>query len=92
MGLGKIEVAGLILILVAVVAVFAFISENRFPAFAYTEHIWSPVRVSESVGPDTASFMWSYRSIDLIAQAFVLFGAAVGCLAILRSETEEGEE
>jgi len=91
MGLDKIEFAGLTLVFVAVVATFAFISENRFPAFAYAEHIWSPVKISESIGTETANFMWNHRPIDLIAQAFVLFGAAVGCLAILRSEAKEGE-
>jgi len=85
----KIEIAGLILTVIAVIAMFALISENRFPAFACAENEWRPVKVSGSTGAETADFMWNYRSMDLITQAFVLFGAAAGCLAILRVEKEE---
>ena len=45
--------------------------------------------VTQSVGKEVSKFMWESRSLDLIAQALVLFGAAVGCLAILRSEKDE---
>jgi len=33
--------------------------------------------------------MWSYRSMDLIAQAFAIFAASAACLAMLRSEEKE---
>jgi len=35
-------------------------------------------------------FLWTFRLIDIIAQAFVLFAAATCCAAMLRRE--KGEE
>ncbi|MBS7643903.1 hypothetical protein KEJ26_04950 [Candidatus Bathyarchaeota archaeon] len=35
-------------------------------------------------------FLWTFRLIDIIAQAFVLFAAAACCAAMLRRE--KGEE
>jgi len=44
---------------------------------------------AESVEMETTEFLWTYRLIDLIAQAFVLFAAAACCVAILRAEAKE---
>jgi multisubunit Na+/H+ antiporter MnhB subunit len=87
----KIGVVGLILTVIAVAMLFILISENRFPTFTFAENNWKPVEISKSIGAEAANFMWNYRSMDVIAQVFVLFGAAVGCLAILRVE-EKGRE
>ena len=86
MSADKIETAGLILVLVAILATFILISQNSIPAFTYAKENWIKIEVSETLGPETANFMWTYRHLDLIAQAIVLFGAAAGCLAILREE------
>jgi hypothetical protein len=92
MDVDKIGVVGLILAVIAVTTLFILTSENKFPAFAFAENGWKPVEISKSVGAETANFMWNYRSIDIIAQVFVLFGAAAGCLAILRVEEKERAE
>ncbi|MCD6243383.1 hypothetical protein J7K06_06875 [Candidatus Bathyarchaeota archaeon] len=88
MSMDKIEIAGLILVITAITLVFVFILENSFPAFILAENHWKPVEISGRAGAETAYFMWNYRSLDLIAQVSALFGAAVGCLAILRKEKE----
>ncbi len=85
----KIEVAGLAVSLMAIIAAFIFISQASFPAFTYAKNDWIKVGTSENVGSEIANFMWNYRSLDLLAQAIILFGAAAGCLAILREEREE---
>lgn len=85
----KIEAAGLIVSLIAIVAIFMIISCVSFPAFTHAKEEWIKVRVSENIGLETANFVWNYRSLDLLAQAMILFGAAAGCLAILREEKEE---
>ena len=77
----KIEVAGIIISLIAILATLILISQTSFPAFTYATGNWIKI--------GTANFIWNYRFLDLVAQAVVLFGAAVGCLAILREEKEE---
>ena len=84
----KIEATGLMLVLIVMAAIFALISQINFPAFTYTNASWIKVKTSGDIGSETASFMWNYRYLDLIAQAIILFGAAVGCIAILRREKE----
>lgn len=85
----KIEAAGLTLTAIAILATLLFTIQNNFPAFTSPKMGWRPVSTSESTGSEAALFMWSYRSLDLIAQVFILFGAAVGCLTILRQERGE---
>jgi hypothetical protein len=88
MTLDKISVAGLVASLFLVMVLGVFIVQNSFPAFLYA----SPRRlasVTQPIGEAESNFMWSYRNTDLIAQAFVLFAAAAGCLAILRIEENE---
>lgn len=38
---------------------------------------------------ETTEFLWTYRLIDMIAQAFVLFAAAACCVTLLRIEKKE---
>jgi len=85
----SVEAAGLILTLTAVFALFIFMSLNTFPAFINATENWNKIEVSDRIGPETANFMWNYRALDLIAQALVLFGASVGCLALFREENGE---
>ena len=85
----KIEATGLILATLTIISAFMFVTENDFPAFTLAGDNWVRVNISDETGPQVARFMWSYRSLDLIAQALVLFGAAVGCLAILRREEKK---
>ena len=85
----KIEAAGIIISLIAILATLILINQANFPAFTYATEDWKKIETSEDVGLGTANFIWNYRFLDLVAQAVVLFGAAVGCLAILREEKEE---
>jgi len=89
MGADKIEITGAILAVAAILVAFIFMSQNSIPAFTYANENWIKIEVSKSLGPGTANFIWNYRFLDLIAQAFVLFGAAAGCLAILKEERKE---
>jgi hypothetical protein len=36
--------------------------------------------------------MWTNVTLDLMAQAIVIFASAIGCLAMLRTGQDEGEE
>lgn len=43
----------------------------------------------ETVEIEPLEFLWTYRLIDLMAQAFVLFATAACCVAVLRTEGKE---
>ena len=89
MDVDRIEAAGLVISILIVTIFCLFITWNVFPAFKYAVSNENLIEVSEQIGRETSRFMWSYRSIDLIAQALVLFGTAAGCLAILRREEKD---
>lgn len=89
MDVDKIEVAGLVLSVLAVITFYLFIAQNSFPAFKYAVSEENLVETTQPIGLKVSLFMWDYRSIDLIAQAFVLFASAAACLAILRREQAE---
>ncbi len=69
-----VRVAG-ITVVVSVVLIFSMlVLRSEFPVFDHVE----PVEI------ETTEFLWTYRLIDMIAQAFVLFAAAACCVAVLR--------
>ena len=74
-----IRVAGLTAVVLAVLIFSRLVIGYEFPVFDHVE----PVEI------ETAEFLWTYRLIDLIAQAFVLFAAAACCVAVLRAEEEK---
>lgn len=75
----KIRVVGLTAIIFFVLIFSMLVVSHEFPIFDS----------AEIIGIETTEFLWTYRSIDLIAQAFVLFAAAACCVAVLRAEEKE---
>ena len=92
MKIDGISVAGLITSLFLVLVVAGLIAQNSFPAFLYAPSNERLVSVTQPLGQAESDFLWTYRNTDLIAQAFVLFAAAAGCLAILRIEENRKSE
>jgi len=89
MSVDKIEAAGLV-ISVLTAAAFCFLAfQHAFSAFQHAVSNENLVDITRPIGREVSWFMWNRRSIDLIAQAFVLFVAATACLAILRRDTRE---
>jgi len=86
MKIDRIWLAGMTITIIMLILIVTFISENSFPAFTLAKDGWMAVKVSDLMGAETARFMWKHRSLDLIAQILVLFGAAAGCIIILRRE------
>jgi hypothetical protein len=75
---------------------FAFIiRQSAFPAWKFAPASAQFINVTQNVSTralaQDTNFMWTNRSLDLAAQAFVIFAAAAGCLMILRTEGKEGE-
>lgn len=86
MVMDRVEAAGLVMSVILLLFVCMFIIRNPFPTFIYATSDINLIEVTRQVGRESSLFMWSHRGIDLIAQALVLLGAAVGSLALLRGE------
>jgi len=89
MGIDRIRLAGLTAMVLAVLVFWMLIVEYDFPAFKYVDPDQPPELVENDtsiIGQEVSRFLWNYRVIDLIAQAFVLFAAAACCMALLRIE------
>ena len=89
MEIDRIRVAGLTAVILAVTIFSTLIVEHEFPAFKYVDEDQPVILVENDtaiIGQKVSRFLWNYRVIDLIAQAFVLFAAAACCTALLRIE------
>ena len=91
MALDRTAAAGAFLSVLAIFLFVIMISLNTFPALEYALDTSHYLVVQSDVGLGYSRFLWENRSIDVIAQAFVMFVAAVSCLAIFR-EAKRGEE
>jgi hypothetical protein len=90
MKVDRITLAGVLLVILAMAAVVTVITRHPFQPFSYAVPLNRLIDVTHDVGAEDSSFMWSYRSMDLIAQAFVIFAASAACLVMLRvGEKEE---
>jgi hypothetical protein len=58
-------------------------------ALLVMNHKFPILSSAETVGIEATDFLWTYRLIDLMAQAFVLFAAAACCVAVLRNEEKK---
>ena len=79
MGMNRNRAVGLTAVVLVMLAFSTLVVSYEFP-------ILNP---AETVEMETTEFLWTYRLIDLIAQAFVLFAAAACCVAVLRAEERE---
>lgn len=89
MEIDRIRVAGLTAAVLAALFFSMLIVEYEFPVFKYADPDQPPKLVENKtavIGQEVSRFLWDYRVIDLIAQAFVLFAAAACCVALLRTE------
>ncbi len=82
-----VRVAGLTTVVLVVLVFSMLIVRYGFPAFEYASP--SAELIETAIGPEVSRFLWTYRLIDLIAQAFVLFAAAACCVAVLRGEEKK---
>jgi hypothetical protein len=79
MGIDKIRIGGLTATVFVILIFSMLVVSYGFPIFDS----------AESFEIKTTKFLWTYRPIDMIAQAFVLFAAAACCVAVLRTEEKE---
>ncbi len=91
MKIHRVRVAGLTCAVLAMIMLSMLMVEYEFPVFKYSERISAELVENETaiIGQKVSQFLWNYRVMDLIAQAFVLFAAAACCMALLRIEERE---
>ncbi|MEM2983186.1 MAG: hypothetical protein QXH17_08495, partial [Candidatus Bathyarchaeia archaeon] len=46
------------------------------------------IETESNIGQISSRYLWRSRTLDVIAQAILLFAAAVCCMAMLRPESE----
>ena len=79
MGMNRNRAVGLTAVVLVMLTFSVLVVSYEFPI----------LNSAETVEMETTEFLWTYRLIDLIAQAFVLFAAAACCVAVLRAEERE---
>ena len=85
-----VRVVGLTVTVLSVLIFSILIIRHEFPAFEYATPSEELVKIDMGeIGSGVSRFLWTYRLVDLIAQAFVLFAAAACCVAVLRAEEKE---
>jgi amino acid transporter len=95
MGVDRSRMTESTIIVLTLLILLIFTMQYDFPAFKYTGSPTEPAgelikNNTAVIGLEVGRFLWNYRVIDLIAQAFVLFAAAVCCLALLKTEEKKG--
>lgn len=90
--MNKILVAGTMLAFVTVVFFVTIVASNPFPTFRPNGQTQRFVNTNSNVGVEDSEFMWTNFDTALAGQAFVIFAAAAGCLAILRIEERRKTE
>jgi hypothetical protein len=78
------SITGTILTIVGVVVIFSILFSTGFPLFSTTVLETQLVDSSKNIGRETADVLWNQRSLDLIAQAFLILASAACCVAMLR--------
>jgi len=86
MRLDWITIAGGLLTAMVAVSMVALAVQHPLQVFGYGNVSGRLLPDSADLGPDASRFMWTYRGLDVIAQAFTIFAAAIACLAMLRSD------
>ncbi|MGD0451131.1 MAG: hypothetical protein ABSA79_08785 [Candidatus Bathyarchaeia archaeon] len=92
MKINIIIIVGILFALLAL-AVFTLVAtQNPFPAFKYATQTDHYVSVTQNIGPEDSRFLWTNNTLNLVAQAFVLFAAATATLALLNTNKSEESE
>jgi hypothetical protein len=90
MKISWINVSGLSIIVSVLLVILLFVSHYPFPLVEYANLSLVLVTIETTeIGSEISRFLWTYRLIDVMAQAFVLFAAAVCGVAILRDQGEK---
>jgi hypothetical protein len=84
----KQKLGYLIPVILTILLILAVQRLNIMTAYPTSALAFVDTSLSNS-GQELFNFLWQYRGADFEIQAFLLFTAAVGCIALLRKESEK---
>ncbi|NHV45384.1 MAG: hypothetical protein HA493_01930 [Candidatus Verstraetearchaeota archaeon] len=85
----RISISGLIITLIFIFLLIYVIEILPFPSFQYPKDYSHFVSIELEPMKEYSQFLWDKRAQDLIAQAFLMFVAAISCITIFRKEVKE---
>lgn len=85
----KISFCGLVVSILLLIAFLWVVPRNLFELNTFSRFSSELVEVTSNMGQSTSRYLWTNRTLDLIVQAALVFGAAAGCIAMLRPGKEE---
>jgi hypothetical protein len=86
MKIGWDRLTKLIVLFFLLMSFCMLITSYEFPIFQLEDFSPELIKIEIGhIGSEASRFLWDYRLIDLIAQAFVLFVTAACAVAILRN-------
>lgn len=84
----KISLAGL-LISIIILLIFLYVSsKSTFELNSFARFSSDFAKTAPDVDILTSKYLWSNRTLDVIIQAILVFGAAACCITMLRPERE----
>jgi multisubunit Na+/H+ antiporter MnhB subunit len=83
----KISLVGLLLSIIVIVMLLLVGSSDILQLNSFTR--FSSDFANQRIGQITSEYLWNNRTLDVIIQAVLVFGAAAGCIAMLRSGKEK---
>ncbi len=84
----KISLAGLLISILILVMLLWISSGSTFELTNLEKFSQDFARAAPNVDVSTSKYLWSNRTLDVIIQAILVFGAAAGCIAMLRPAKE----
>jgi len=89
----KLYLASSILLLLSLLILIWLTAEYEFPLFTYAmegmPRLLIPIRSFKEVSSAVGRFLWDWRMLDLLSQAFVILAAIICCIALLKPGGEE---
>ena len=84
----KISFVGLLVSILSLIVFLGIVSKGSFDLTSFARFGSEFVKADSNVGQSTSRYLWTNRTLDVVIQATLVFGAAAGCIAMLRSEKE----
>jgi len=86
--LDKISFVGLLISIVVLVMLLWVNSASTFDLKGFARFGQDFVKPAPNVDISSSKYLWSNRTLDVIIQAILVFGAAASCIAMLRPAKE----
>jgi hypothetical protein len=81
-----ISLAGLLISIILLIIFLYVGSKSTFELTSFARFSSDFAKTAPEVDISTAKYLWSNRTLDVIIQAILVFGAAACCITMLRPE------